>query len=189
MLTYLLAREGLAATDVSVIGIGGAATALAAVERGSVDAAVMTDPAFAQLQKRNPQVAVLADTRTAAGVRAVFGADTYPASVLYSTPKWLERNPEAARRLASAIHRTLRWIQEHKPEEIAAKMPASYRGDDPAIYAEALTHSMPMYSPDGRMPEDGPPAVRRALAASLPAVRDARLDLASTYTNAFVPLP
>src|SRR4051794_29599052 len=44
ILNYLLGKHGLTAQDVSVTGIGSTATAVAAVERGKVDAAIMFDP-------------------------------------------------------------------------------------------------------------------------------------------------
>ncbi|MGH2670567.1 MAG: ABC transporter substrate-binding protein, partial [bacterium] len=185
-LNHLLSTRGLAPGDVSVTSIGGAATAVVAVERGKVGAAVMTDPAFTLLQRRLPSVRLLADARTAAGVRSIFDSDTYPAAVLYSTHEWLDRHPDAARRLARALCRTLEWIQRHSPAEIAARMPPTHRGDDAEIYTAALAAALPMFSPDGRMPDGGPAAVRRVLAVSSEKVRSARIDLDHTFTNDLV---
>ncbi len=189
LINFLLARHGVPADSVSIAGIGMSATAVAAMERGRVDLAVMADPALAQLQRRRGPLKILADTRTAAGVRELFGVEMYPASVLYASSAWIQRNPATARRLARAIRRTLRWIQDHTPEEIAARMPAGFVGEDRKLYAEAVRHSLSMYSPDGRMEPEGPQAVRRVLAVSLEKVRGARIDLAQTYTNEFVTDP
>lgn len=183
---YLLSREGLTAKDISVTGVGTSADAVAATESGQVDATVMVEPALTQLIKRKGDLTLLADTRTAEGVKQVFGTDIYPAAVFYSTSEWLEKNPEAARRLARAITRTLKWIQEHSPEDIAAKMPATYRGDDPAIYIEALRHTMPTFSTDGMMPAEGAEAVKKVLSLSVEKVRDANVDTTKTYTNEFL---
>ena len=186
-LNYLLSKEGLnPQADVSVIGIGLSATAVAAMEKGEVDAAVLTDPAVTQLAKRNPGLKILADTRTAEGVKQAFGTETYPASVLYARAEWIEQNPEAARRLARAIRRTLQWIQEHDAREIAEKMPAEFRGDDLETYVEAIEHTIPMFSPDGTMHDDGPGAVKEVLSLSLEEVRQADVDVQQTYTNEFV---
>ncbi|MGH9719787.1 MAG: hypothetical protein ACRD8O_06210 [Bryobacteraceae bacterium] len=106
--------------------------------------------------------------------------------MLYSTAQWIDRNPGIARRLARAIRRTLRWMLEHTPEEIAAALPAEFRTGDPAVYIDALRASLAMFSPDGRMPPGGPEAVHRALAASREQVRKASINVASTYTNEFV---
>lgn len=185
-LNYLLLKNGVSPDAVSVTGIGSAATAVAAMERGSVAAAVMIDPALSQLARRAAGLKILADTRTAAGVRATFGVDSYPASVFYSTAGWLERNPETARRLARAMTRTLAWMQAHSAREIALKMPEAHRGGDLEVYVEAIRSSMPVFSPDGVMSAEGAEAVRKVLEASLPKVREARVDVGQTYTNQFV---
>ena len=80
-------------------------------------------------------------------------------------------------------------MQTHRPEEIASRTPASFRGADEALYVEALAQSMPMFSPDGRMSPDGAEAVRKLLAGSMDKVRSATIDLSNTYTNEFVPPP
>jgi len=187
LVRYLVSRAGRGVDSFSAVGIGMSATAVAAVERGKVDAAVMSDPALALLARRAGPLRILADTRTADGVRATFGVDMYPASVLYSTSAWVAANRPTAQRLARALHRTLGWIQGHSAEEIMRAMPESFRGEDPGVYLEGLRQALPMYSPDGRMSEDGPEAVRKVLAVSLPKVREARIDLRATYTNEFVP--
>lgn len=186
-LNYLLSKEGLDPQgDVSIIGIGLTGTAVAAMEKGEVDAAVLTDPAATQLTNRNPNLKILMDTRTAEGVKQAFGTETYPASVLYSKAEWIEKNPEAARRLARAIQRTLEWIQQHSPQEIAEKMPPHYRGEDESTYVEAIEHTMPMFSPDGVLHPEGPPVVKEVLSLSLEEVRKAKFDVKETYTNEFV---
>src|SRR5207249_9939613 len=89
---YVLQRHGLAFEEVSITSVGSAATAVAAIEHGKVDAAMVADPAFTLIATRNPSIRVLADLRTAAGVKAAFGADTYPSSVLYSKAEWIRAN-------------------------------------------------------------------------------------------------
>ncbi len=185
-MNYLLIKHGLTPESISVTGIGGAGTALAAMERGKVDAAVMTDPALAQLAKRAGPVTILADTRTAAGVQSAFGVSSYPASVFYSKSEWLARNPDSGARLVRAMKRTLAWLQSHSPREIAGRMPESHRGGDADVYVEAIRASMPVFSPDGMMAPEGPLAVEKVLSASLPKVREAKVDVGRTYTNRFV---
>jgi NitT/TauT family transport system substrate-binding protein len=186
LINYLLVTHGLVPGDISAVGIGGGAGAAAAVEHGKVDTAVVTDPVLTQLRKRNPDLRILADARQAAGVKEIFGTESYPASVLYSTTEWIERNRDIAGRLARAIRRTLEWMQQHSPEQIAAKMPEAYRGEDTAIYVEALRNSMAMFSPDGAMSAEGAEAVKKVLSVSLEKVRAANVDTAQTFTNELV---
>jgi NitT/TauT family transport system substrate-binding protein len=186
LLTYLLQRHGIAPDAVSITPVGSAATAIAAIEHGKVDAAMVADPAFTLIVRRNPDVRVLADLRTASGVHDAFGTDTYPSSVLYSKAEWVGANHDIAAKLAHAIVRTLQWMHEHSAQEIADRTPKSFRGDDDALYIEAVRSSMPMFSPDGRMDPAGAEAVQRLLAGSMEKVHDARIDLSRTYTNEFI---
>lgn len=186
-LKYLLVKNGLPADAAAVQGIGADATAVAAMERGKVDAGVMLDPAFSLLQKRAGTVKVLADTRSAEGVREAYGVDTYPAAVLYSRTDWVDANKETATKLAKAILDTLTWIREHSAQEIADKMPKEYAGGDPALYVEAIGHLKAAYSPDGKIHEDGARTVLEVLSEFEPDIAKAKVDLTKTYTNDLLP--
>src|SRR5712671_1877152 len=63
-LKYMLAKNGVDPNSVGVVGIGLEATAVAAMEQGSVDAAIMLDPAITLLQGKNKDLKILSDTRT-----------------------------------------------------------------------------------------------------------------------------
>ena len=186
LLTYMLQRHGVPVDSVSISAIGSAATAIAAVERGKVDAGMVAEPAFTLITTRNPSVRVLADLRTAAGVKESIGVSAYPASVLYAPRGWVEANRSTVQRLARAITRTLRWMHAHTPEEIASRAPKAFRGEDQALYVEAIRNSMPMFSADGVMDAEGAQAVRTVLEGSMEKVRGARIDLSNTYTNEFI---
>lgn len=186
LVTYLLQRHQVPVDAVSITAIGSAATAIAAIERGKVDAGMVADPAFTLITRRNPAVRVLADFRTAAGVKDAIGATAYPASVFYAPREWIEAHRDTAQRLARAMTRTLQWMHAHSPEEIASRAPRAFRGEDDALYVEAIKNSMPMFSPDGVMDADGAQAVRTLLAGSMEKVRDAHFDLSKTYTNDFI---
>jgi len=63
-LKYLLKKKGIDPTGASVIGVGLGATAVAAMEQGQIDAAVMLDPSVTVLQGSHPTLAYSSDTRT-----------------------------------------------------------------------------------------------------------------------------
>src|SRR5437764_8307957 len=63
-LKYLLSKNGLDPTSASVVGIGLDATAVAAMEHGKVNAAVMLDPAATLLKNKFGDFRILSDTRT-----------------------------------------------------------------------------------------------------------------------------
>jgi NitT/TauT family transport system substrate-binding protein len=184
-LNFLLKKNGVAADSVGVIGIGLGATAVAAMEQGSVDAAVMLDPSVTLLQGKNKDLRILSDTRTQKDNIEVFGGD-YPGGALYTKADWIEKNPKTAQALATAIVNTLKWIHTHTPEEIMAKMPDELIGGDKALYLAALKNTIPMYSQTGLMDPKGAKAVLDVFSQSSEAVAKANIDLSKTYTNRFV---
>jgi NitT/TauT family transport system substrate-binding protein len=186
LLNHLLLKDGLKASDVSAIGIGMAAGAVAAMESGKVDAAIMAEPAITQLRARKGELQVLAHTQSLTGVRDVYGVSSYPAAVLYANSDWVEKNQILASRLAKAIRRTLAWIQAHSADDIASKMPENLRGADLKLYTQAISNSKDMFSPDGVLDDEGAQAMVRVLSETLERVRTAQPDVKQCYTNQFV---
>ena len=184
MALQLIAKSGLKPDDASFLGVGATATAVAAVKRGEIDAIVNTDPAVALLQ-REGLIKIVADTRTRDGTREVYGG-IYPAAVMYATPAFIDKNPRTIQALVNAFVHGLAFIQSHSPEEIAAVVPDDYALGDKPLYIQAIKNSLPMYSPDGRFSNEGAETAYRVLKAFDPAVRDAKIDLGTTYTDRFV---
>src|SRR6267142_2724087 len=130
-LKFLLAKNGVAPDSVAVIGIGLDATAVAAMEQGTVDAAVMLDPTPTLLRAKFSALKILSDTRTQADTLAVFGGE-YPGGALYTRGDWIARHEKETQALTDAILATLKWIHSHTADEIMAKMPEDLVGPDKA---------------------------------------------------------
>ena len=184
-LKYLLKRNGLDPTSASVIGIGLGATAVAAMEQGQIDAAVMLDPAVTVLQGSHSDLRILSDTRTQKDTLSVFGGE-YPGGALYSTAAWMAGHEKEAEALTRAMLNTLAWIHGHSAEEIMAKMPPELVGKDQALYLAALKNTIPMYSETGQMDPKGAEAVLAVFREGSPEVAKANIDLSKTYTNTLV---
>jgi sulfonate transport system substrate-binding protein len=184
-LKYLLKKNGLDPTGVAVIGVGLGATAVAAMEQGQIDAAVMLDPAVTILQGSHPDLRILSDTRTQKDTLAVFGGE-YPGGALYSTTAWVTAHEKEVQALTGAILNTLAWIHSHTPEEVMAKMPAEMVGKNKELYLSALKNTIPMYSENGKMDPKGAEAVLAVFSESSPEVAKANIDVTKTYTNKFV---
>ena len=184
-LKYLLKKNGVAASDVAVIGVGLGATAVAAMQQGQIDAAVMLDPSVTVLQGSYPDLRILSDTRTQKDTLDVFGGE-YPGGSLYSTTAWVKSHEKEAQGLTNAIVNTLDWIHSHSPEEIMAKMPPEIVGKNKELYLAALKNTIPMYSKTGLMDPKGADAVLAVFSESSPEVAKANIDLAKTFTNRFV---
>ena len=184
-LKYILSKNGVDPNSVGVIGIGLGATAVAAMEQGTVEAAIMLDPAVTLLQGKNKDLKILTDTRTQKDTLAVFGGE-YPGGALYTKSDWIAKHPKETQGLANAIVVTLKWIHSHSAEEIMAKMPDELVGPDKALYLAALKNTIPMYSTTGKMDPKGAQAVLAVFSQSVPEIAKANIDLSKTYTNKFV---
>ena len=184
-LKYILTKNGVDPASVGVIGVGIGATAVAAMEQGNIDAAVMLDPTVTLLQGKNKGLRILSDTRTQKDTLDVFGGE-YPGGALYTKADWIASHPKEAQALTSAVLATLKWIHSHTPEEIMAKMPAELVGADKTLYLAALKNTIPMFSQTGKMDPKGAQAVLNVFSQSVPEVAAAKIDLSKTYTNKFV---
>ena len=183
---YLLAKNGVPPDQASYIGIGTAATAVAAVRRGIVDALVNVDPTITVLTK-SADIQILADTRTTLGTLRVFGGP-YPAGGLYATPAFIERNPRTVQALTTASVKALHWIKSHTPEEIAGKMPERFSQSDKSLYVASLRENLEMFSLDGRIPLAGLQTIAKVLSAFDKSVvaNPGRINPAAAFTNEFV---
>ena len=184
-LKYLLKKNGVDASGVAVIGVGLGATAVAAMQQGQIDAAVMLDPSVTVLQGSYPDLRILSDTRTAKDTLDVFGGE-YPGGSLYSTTAWVASHEKEAQALTNAIVNTLNWIHSHTAEEIMHKMPPEIVGKNKELYLAALKNTIPMYSTTGLMDPKGADAVLAVFSESSPEVARAKIDLSKTFTNRFV---
>ncbi len=184
-LKYILAKNGVDPNSVAVIGVGLGATAIASMEQGEIEAAIMLDPAITLLQGKHQGLKILSDTRSQKDTLAVFGGE-YPGGALYTRADWIAKNEKAVQGMTNAIIATLKWIHTHTPEQIADKMPAELVGKDKALYIAALKNTLPMFSETGMMDPKGAEAVLAVFAQSVPAIANAKIDLSKTYTNKYV---
>jgi NitT/TauT family transport system substrate-binding protein len=184
-LKYMLKKNGLDPMGTAVIGVGLGATAVAAMEQGQIDAAVMLDPAVTVLQGGHKDLKILSDTRTQKDTLAVFSGE-YPGGALYSTAAWVKGHEKEVQALTNAMMNTLKWIHSHTPEDIMAKMPEGMVGKDKELYLAALKNTIPMYSETGLMDPKGAAAVLAVFSESSPEVAKANIDVTKTYTNSYV---
>lgn len=184
-LKYLLSKNGVDSNSVAVIGVGLGGSAIAAMEQGQIDAAVMLDPAVTVLAGQFKDLRILSDTRSQKDTLAVFGGE-YPGGALYAQGDWIKAHQKEVQAMTNAIVSTLKWIHSHSAEEIADKMPPELIGKDKPGYIAALKNTMPMYSETGRMDPKGAAAVLAVFSQSSPAVAKANIDVSKTFTNAYV---
>jgi NitT/TauT family transport system substrate-binding protein len=184
MVLHMMAQAGLKADDASFIGVGAGNTAVAAIQRGEIDALVSVDPVIAILESQKV-IKVAADTRTLDGTNKVYGGP-YPAAVIYTTPAFVEKNPVAAQAVVTAIVRGLKWVQSKTPEEIAKVMPEEFALGNKELYIQSIKTNLPSWSPDGKISHAGAETALKVLKAFDANVQKATIDLQKTYTDTFV---
>ncbi len=184
MANFVLAKAGLKPSDVSIVGVGTGAGAVAAMRSGQIDAISNLDPVITLLQRSN-DLRIIADTRILAEAERVFGGPM-PAACLYLPQTFVDKHPRTVQALVNAIVRADKWIQAAGPGEIIKAVPETYLMGDRAVYIDAFLAAKGALSADGMFPDKGPDTALRALASIDPEMAKATLDLKAVYTNDFV---
>ncbi|CAM3735591.1 ABC transporter substrate-binding protein [Bordetella sputigena] len=184
VVNYILHKAGLKPDDVSIIGVGQAAGAVAAVRAGQIDALIVNDP-VATVLVDGGDLKPLAEMRTADGNKQVFGAD-YPESSIYATQAFVDKNPRTVQAVANAIVRAEHWMAKATPQQVVQTVPAEYVVGDKDLYARSFQNSRRCLSTDGVITDEGARTVRDVLSAFDPSIGAAHIDLATTYDNRYV---
>lgn len=183
LMQYLGELHGVKPSAYTLVPVGSGPAFMKALRGQRVDVGMNTEPTASHLLASG-EARLLVDLRTPQATLAALGG-SYPSACLYMQAAWVNRHPEMVQRLVNALVKALRFIQTHSAAEILARMPPDESPDDRVAYLHVLESSRAMYSPDGLMPEDGPPMVLKVQTVVNRPVRERRIDLGKTYTNAF----
>lgn len=179
----VLSRAGIKASEVSFIGVGTSAAALAALRSGQIDAMSNVDPVMTMLEQKG-EVKIISDTRTLKGTQEVFGGPM-PAGCLYAPLEFVQKHPNTCQALAHAIVHALKWLQTAGPSDIIKTVPEGYLLGDRALYLASFNKVREAIALDGMIPDEGARTALRALASFEPSVKADKVELAKTYTNEF----
>jgi NitT/TauT family transport system substrate-binding protein len=179
----VLSRAGVKASEVSYVGVGTSAGALAALRSGQIDAMSNTDPVMTMLEQKG-DVRIISDTRTLKGTHEVFGGPM-PAACFYTHTEFVRNNPNTCQALANAIVHGLKWLQTAGPSDIIKTVPESYLLGDRALYLASFNKVREAIALDGLLPEEGAKTALKALASFDPSIKADKIDLSRTYTNDF----
>jgi NitT/TauT family transport system substrate-binding protein len=180
----LAAKAGLKPQDYTLVPVGAGDTFLAAMQQGKIVSGMTTEPTVARAVKAGT-AKVGIDLRTPETTRAALGGD-YPAACLYMDRGWMEANRETVQKVVNVFVKTLKWMNTHSPEEIAAQMPKDYYAGELELYVQGLREGRAQYSPDGMMLQGAPESVLKVLSSFSPNVQGKTIDLSKTYTTEFV---
>jgi len=181
---FLAVKNGVKLGEFTSVPVGAGGTFIAAMQQDKIQAGMTTEPTISRLLKTG-EAAVLVDMRTIENTKAALGG-TYPAASLYMQTAWVESHKDTVQKLANAFVKTLKFINTHSAEEIADKMPKDYYAGNKDLYVQGLADGKAMFTPDGRMPADGPETVLKVLSTFSKSLQGKQIDLSKTYTTAFV---
>jgi NitT/TauT family transport system substrate-binding protein len=181
---YLMVKAGLKSDDAAFIRVGASMTAVAAMQKGEIDAISNLDPVTTKLEQ-DKAIVVLADSRTEEGNQKLFGGNN-PAAVVYLKTDFIQKNPETTQRIVNAFYKTLKWLEKATPEDVVKTVPEEYYLGDRNLYLSAFKASSPMYSKTGSIPEQGMKNANEMLILFDKEVADAKVDLRKTFDDQFV---
>ena len=184
LMNFVMAQAGLSPSDASYIGIGSAQSALAAIQKGEIDAISHLEPVLSFLERAG-EVRIVVDTRTEAGTRALFGGSN-PAAVLYMKKSFIDQNPNTVQALTNAFYKTLQWLKTASPEDIAATVPPEFLLGDKDLYILAAKNSKPSYSLTGVIDPAGMKSTNDMLTKFDEELKGSNVDLAKTFDATFV---
>lgn len=195
----LAASAGLRADDYRLVfkeSAGRQEKILAALGDASVDAVTSEEP-LTSMVRATGKVTQLYDLTSRPATVQTLGAP-WPAQSLLMSPSFIKQKPQVAQRVVNAFVRTMRWVNSHSAEEIAARLPEHYfAGKDRAAQMAYISATLPSYAKaDYRISSRGAQLVADAIAAyrfdKSPSGRwratgSAKvLNVRSTYDNGFV---
>ena len=181
----LLVKAGLKPTDAAAIGVGTAATAQSAFERGDIDALSLFDPIINELERKGA-IVLLADARDTPGTQAVFGGP-YASGCLYADTAWMSKNEAAVRGCAAAIMEAVNFLRTAAPEAAIGALAAGMCAVGAEVCQTAFTRNRDAYQHQGRITPAMAETVKRMLTSFDPAIAAATIDLASTFTDRYLP--
>jgi ABC-type nitrate/sulfonate/bicarbonate transport systems, periplasmic components len=142
---YLAGKAGLPAHSYTPVMLGKEGRQEAVIQGlkdGTVDVMTFQEPVTSALLATN-MVTTLYDLNSREGTTKVLGA-AFPAQTLLMSPGYIRAHPDTVQHLVNALVRTMRFINAHSAEEIAARLPPEYFGSkDRAAELKLIRDTLP----------------------------------------------
>jgi NitT/TauT family transport system substrate-binding protein len=181
---FMAAQHGITRSQYHTLAVGAGATAIAAIERGTAQCVMTTQPTVGALEANHDGYSAI-DLATTTGAKAALGG-AWPAAGVLAKASWVNTHKDAVQRVVNALVATMHWINTHSAAQIAAKMPHEYVQNSTitkAQYVAGLKTDKGQFLPDGIMPAGGPKVVY-AMEKQI-GVDTSKVQLANTFTNTF----
>ncbi|WP_423183646.1 ABC transporter substrate-binding protein [Arthrobacter sp. NyZ413] len=181
---FIAAKAGISKNDYHTIAVGAGATAIAAIQRGSADCVMTTQPTVGALESKNLAVPAI-DLATSDGAKAALGG-TLPSAGLLAQADWVKSHEDAAQKVVNALVDTMHWISTHSAAEIADKLPADFVQNSTITkdqYVAGLNQDKAQFLPDGIMPAGGPKVIFDE--EKTIGVDTSKVNIADTFTQKY----
>jgi NitT/TauT family transport system substrate-binding protein len=176
-------RAGLLSSEVSFIGVGTAAGAIAAIRSGQIDAVCNLEPVMTMLEQKG-DIKIVSDARTLKGTRALYGG-LMPGACLYAPQDYIQKNRVVTQALSNAMVHALKWLQTAGPRDLMRVVPDAYLLGDRGLYLASYNNLRESISLDGTITDDEAKTALRVLSNFEPAVKAEKIELPRIFTNAF----
>ena len=182
ILGYLLAKNGVKADDVKIIGAGGNTMPLA-IEKDSVHAGMMLDPFFTAFMKQGKGYA-LVDMFTIKGTQEAMGGEVQGTTLL-TRPDVIAKRPAVVQKMVNALVKANKLIAASTGEEMAKLLPKELAGD-PRLYAESFDHAREGFPADSLVSREGVARVIETMRAFDAVPAGMKIEPESVYDNRYV---
>jgi NitT/TauT family transport system substrate-binding protein len=181
---FLAAQKGITRSQYHTLAVGAGATAIAAIQRGSAQCVMTTQPTVGALETKNLAYSAL-DLATTSGAQAALGG-AWPAAGVLARTSWVNSHEDTVQKVVDALVATMHWINTHSAADIANALPSDFVQNSTiskAQYISGLTTDKGQFLPDGVMPAGGPKTIYAM--EKLIGTNVSNVTLANTFTNDF----
>ena len=181
---FLAAQKGVKHSQYHTLAVGAGATAIAAIQRGSAQCVMTTQPTVGALESKKLGYSAI-DLATTKGAEQALGG-AWPAASVLALTSWVNGHKATVQKVVDALVATMHWISTHSASDIADKLPADFVQNSTiskAQYVAGLTTDKGQFLPDGIMPAGGPKtvlAMEKVIGTDV-----SKVKLADTFTNEF----
>ena len=181
---FLAAQKGITRKDYHTLAVGAGATAIAAIQRGTAQCVMTTQPTVGALETKKLADSAI-DLATTQGAQAALGG-AWPAAGVLALTDWVNAHKDAVQKVVDALVATMHWINTHTATDIANALPQQFVQNSTITkdqYVAGLTTDKGQFLPDGIMPAGGPKtilAMEKVIGTDV-----SKVSLANTFTNDF----
>lgn len=182
VLGFLLAKSGVKADEVKIIGAGGSTMPLA-IEKDSVHAGMMVDPFFTVFMKQGKGYA-LVDMFTTKGTVEAMGGEVQGTTLL-TRPDVIAKRPATVQKMVNALVKANKFITSSSGEELAKSLPRELAGDL-KLYAESFEHAREAFPPDSLVSREGVARVIETMRVFEVVPAGMKIEPESVFDNRYV---